>query len=82
MRQKDAWTLVIVYNSINCHGVHNARWHYFLNTYIQTLHLCECVLHSLIYILRRRENKKYSAVQYTTEKFLAASFCAVTDLKH
>lgn len=53
-----------------------------INTYIQTLHLCECVLHSLIYILRRREKKKYSAGQYTTEKFLAASFCAVTDLKH
>lgn len=26
------------------------------NTYIQTLHLCECILHSLIYILRRRDN--------------------------
>lgn len=52
---------------------------HYVTLHNQTIHLHECVLHSLTYILGRREN--YSAVQYTTEEFLAASFCAVTYLK-
>lgn len=39
---------------------------YFINTYNQTVHLCECVLHSLTYILGKDVETRATVVQYST----------------